>query len=85
MDYLFDNLNGEFLELESPRVDTRNSHGTGCTVSSAITAFLAKGMDLSAAVREAKSYINGALQGGAEMKIGNGHGPVHHFHNWWNV
>ncbi len=84
VDLLYDRESGEILELESPRVETRNSHGTGCTVSSAITAFLAKGMNLPAAVREAKGYIGGALQGGADMKIGSGHGPVHHFHKWWN-
>ena len=84
VDLLYDRGSGEILELESPRVETPNSHGTGCTVSSAITACLAKGMELSAAVREAKKYIDGALQGGADMEIGTGHGPVHHFHNWWN-
>ena len=85
VDLLYERASGEMLKLESPRVDTPNSHGTGCTISSAITACLAKGMELSAAVREAKNYIDGALQGGADMKIGTGHGPVHHFHNWWNV
>jgi hydroxymethylpyrimidine/phosphomethylpyrimidine kinase len=85
VDILYDGLNDEIMELESPRVDTRNSHGTGCTISSAIAASLAKGMELPAAVREAKAYIDGALQGGAEVKIGAGHGPVHHFYNWWNV
>ncbi len=85
VDILYDRLTDEILQLESPRVDTRNSHGTGCTISSAIAACLAKGMELPVAVRESKSYIDGALQGGAEVKIGAGHGPVHHFHNWWNV
>jgi hydroxymethylpyrimidine/phosphomethylpyrimidine kinase len=85
VDFLYDGLSGELLELESPRIDTLNSHGTGCTISSAIAACLAKGMALPAAVREAKTYIDGALKGGAEVKIGAGHGPVHHFHNWWNV
>ncbi len=85
VDFLYDRLSGKLLELESPRVDTPNNHGTGCTISSAITACLAKGMELSAAVREAKTYIDGALRGGAVVKIGAGHGPVHHFHNWWNV
>lgn len=84
VDLLFERESGEILELESPRVDTPNSHGTGCTISSAITACLAKGMKLPAAVREAKVYIDGALQSGADMKIGSGHGPVHHFHKWWN-
>lgn len=85
VDFLYDGLSGKLLELESPRVNTPNNHGTGCTISSAITAYLAKGMALPDAVREAKIYIDGALQGGADVKIGAGHGPVHHFHNWWNV
>jgi hydroxymethylpyrimidine/phosphomethylpyrimidine kinase len=85
VDLLYDRVNGELLKFESPRVDTLNSHGTGCTISSAIAACLAKGMKLPAAVREAKAYIDGALQGGAEVKIGAGHGPVHHFYNWWNA
>jgi len=85
VDFFYDSLNGELLELESPRVDTPNTHGTGCTTSSAITACLASGVKFPNAVREAKMYIDGALQGGADVKIGTGHGPVHHFHNWWNV
>ena len=84
VDFLYEQKSGEVLALESPRVDTPNNHGTGCTISSAITACLAKGMELSAAVCEAKKYIDDALQGGADMKIGAGHGPVHHFHNWWS-
>jgi len=85
VDFFFERASGEILELESLRVDTLNSHGTGCTLSSAIAACLAKGMELTAAVREAKVYIDGALQGGADIQIGAGHGPVHHFHNLWNV
>jgi len=84
-DFFYDDGNGELLELESPRIDTANNHGTGCTISSAITAKLAGGADLLNAVTEAKAYINGALQGGADVKTGGGHGPVHHFHNWWRV
>ncbi len=85
IDLLYDRSSEELIELESPRVETRNSHGTGCTISSAIAACLGKGKDLPTAVREAKVYIDGALQGGAGVKIGRGHGPVHHFHNWWNI
>lgn len=85
VDLLYDRLRGEILELESPRIDTVNSHGTGCTTSSAIAACLARGMALTDAVQEAKSYIDGSLRGGAEVKIGAGHGPVHHFHHWWSV
>ncbi|MBV8426444.1 MAG: bifunctional hydroxymethylpyrimidine kinase/phosphomethylpyrimidine kinase, partial [Hyphomicrobiales bacterium] len=62
------------------RIETRNTHGTGCTLSSAIAAFLAKGQSLNDAVRSAKLYLNGALAGAARLKIGSGKGPLHHFH-----
>lgn len=71
------------LELASPRIDTANTHGTGCTLSSAIAAELAKGLDLDDAVAAAKAYISKAIAAGATYKIGKGHGPVHHFHRWW--
>lgn len=67
----------------APRVDTPNTHGTGCTLSSAIAAGLAKSLPLLEAITEAKSYINGALLAGANMAIGKGSGPVHHFYRWW--
>lgn len=67
------------LRLESPRVETRNTHGTGCTLSSAIAAWLAKGADLDTAARRAKEYLADALAAGANYSIGHGHGPVHHF------
>ena len=85
VDFFYDSSNGEMRELESPRVVTPNSHGTGCTLSSAIAAFLAKGLALSDATLKAKQYIDGALQGGTDIKLGTGHGPVHHFHNLWEV
>lgn len=85
VDLFYDRRSDEMLELVSPRVKTLNTHGTGCTTSSAIAAGLARGLELPAAVREAKAYINGALQGGAEVSVGAGHGPVHHFHNWWVI
>lgn len=72
-----------FLRLSSPRVATRNTHGTGCTLSSAIAAYLAKGADLDSAARLGKEYISNAIAAGADYKIGHGHGPVHHFHNLW--
>lgn len=82
-DLLYDGRTGGMMELESPRVDTPNSHGTGCTISSAITAGLAKGLSLENAVKEAKTYISKALEAGADIKTGQGHGPVHHFHGLW--
>ncbi|HEA66594.1 MAG TPA: bifunctional hydroxymethylpyrimidine kinase/phosphomethylpyrimidine kinase [Desulfobacterales bacterium] len=64
-------------------IRTRNNHGTGCTLSSAIAAHLAKGLKIEAAVRAAKAYIGEAIRAGAGYKLGAGHGPVHHFFNLW--
>jgi hydroxymethylpyrimidine/phosphomethylpyrimidine kinase len=72
-----------FTRLATARVDTRNTHGTGCTLSSAIAAGLAKGLDLIAAAREAKVYVSEAIAASQRLAIGSGHGPVHHFHRWW--
>lgn len=73
----------EIIELTSKRIATKNTHGTGCTFSSAITAFLAHGLPLNDAARKAKEYINHAIVAGADFEIGKGHGPVHHFFNFW--
>jgi hydroxymethylpyrimidine/phosphomethylpyrimidine kinase len=67
----------------TPRIDTPNVHGTGCTLSSAIAAGLAKGMSLDAACRAAKTYITAAIAASSRLKVGHGHGPAHHFHQWW--
>jgi hydroxymethylpyrimidine/phosphomethylpyrimidine kinase len=69
--------------LAAPRIATKNTHGTGCTLSSAIAAGLAKGLSLSAAVREAKAYVSAAIAAADRLDIGSGHGPLHHFHKWW--
>jgi hydroxymethylpyrimidine/phosphomethylpyrimidine kinase len=69
--------------LAADRIATRNTHGTGCTLSSATAAGLAKGLDLTAAVRGAKAYVTAALAAADRLEIGSGHGPVHHFHVWW--
>ena len=69
--------------LEADRIDTRNTHGTGCTLSAAIAAGLARGMDLGSAVRQAKAYLTAALAAADRLRIGRGHGPVHHFHAVW--
>ena len=74
----------EILEFTSKRINSVNTHGTGCTLSSAIASFLAHGLPLNDAVAYAKDYINGAIIAGAEYEIGKGHGPVHHFFQWWN-
>ena len=73
-----------FMELAAPRVETMNTHGTGCTLSSAIASGLAKGMGLRDAVRMAKAYLTSAIMHSNELHIGKGHGPVHHFHEWWS-
>ena len=71
------------LHLSSPRIPTRNTHGTGCTMSSAIAAWLARGADLDTAARRAKEYISAAVASAAMYETGKGHGPVHHFYAWW--
>jgi len=72
-----------FVILEGERIESRNVHGTGCTLSSAIASFLAKGEDIEAAVRKGKAYISEAIRAGSEYEIGHGSGPVHHFFNFW--
>ena len=67
---------GETTVFSGTRIDTKNTHGTGCTLSSAIAANLAKGASLTAAIRQAKDYVAGALA--ADLKMGKGHGPLHH-------
>jgi hydroxymethylpyrimidine/phosphomethylpyrimidine kinase len=67
----------------APRLATRNTHGTGCTLSSAITAGLAKGRPLTEAVGAAHGWLQGAIAAADGLRIGSGHGPVHHFHEVW--
>jgi hydroxymethylpyrimidine/phosphomethylpyrimidine kinase len=69
--------------LTGEKFDTANTHGTGCTLSSAVAAGLAKGQRLSEAVADAKSYVTHAIGAANELEIGEGHGPTHHFHAWW--
>ena len=78
-DYFYDAERGELIELPSQVVQTVNTHGTGCTMSSALAAHLAKGCSLQDAARGAKAYIAGAIADGAAYEIGHGHGPVNHF------
>ena len=66
-----------------PRIATNNTHGTGCTLSSAIAAGLAKGLSLRDAVREAKAYVTAAIAAADRLKLGSGYGPLNHFHKWW--
>lgn len=74
---------GGITRLAAPRVPTRNTHGTGCTLSSAIAAGLAKGQTLATAVGHAKDYVTRAIAAADRLEVGSGHGPVHHFHAWW--
>ena len=69
--------------LSDKRVKTNNTHGTGCTLSSAIAAYLAKGETLENAVFNAKAYIQSAIENADRLSVGTGHGPVHHFHQWY--
>jgi hydroxymethylpyrimidine/phosphomethylpyrimidine kinase len=69
--------------FKAERVDTRNNHGTGCTLSSGIASFLARGESLDAAASKAKDYLTRALRAGAAYRLGKGHGPVHHFFQFW--
>jgi hydroxymethylpyrimidine/phosphomethylpyrimidine kinase len=69
--------------LAAERVATKNTHGTGCTLSSAIAAGLAKGLALAEAVGAAKTYVTAAIAAAGKLTIGSGRGPVHHFHAWW--
>ena len=80
IDIFYNYETGEVAELSARRVDTPNTHGTGCPLSSAFAAHLAKGLPLTEAARAAKAYINNAIIYGAAYKIGNGHGPVCHFY-----
>ena len=73
----------ELVRLPARRVASENTHGTGCTLSAALAALLARGLSLPEAAQGAKSYVTAALQGAREWKLGGGHGPVHHFHAWW--
>jgi hydroxymethylpyrimidine/phosphomethylpyrimidine kinase len=73
----------ETTRFVAVRIDTRNTHGTGCTLSSAIAAGLAKGLSLADAVRAAKDYVTAAIAASGRLSVGTGHGPVHHFHTWW--
>lgn len=79
--YYMENGRVKVREYTCDDIPTRNTHGTGCTLSSAIASFLALGCSLPEAVEQAKSYVTEALQAGADVRIGSGHGPVNHFFN----
>jgi hydroxymethylpyrimidine/phosphomethylpyrimidine kinase len=78
IDILFER--GGEIRFAAPRIATRNTHGTGCTLSSAIAAGLAKGEDLATAVRAAKAFVTAAIAAADRLGVGQGPGPLHHFH-----
>ncbi|MGD9280811.1 MAG: bifunctional hydroxymethylpyrimidine kinase/phosphomethylpyrimidine kinase [Desulfobacterales bacterium] len=82
-DLLFLAREKRFVRLTADRIETDNNHGTGCTLSSAIASYMAKGMNIEEAVQKAKTFMNQAIAAGAAYKLGHGHGPVHHFFQWW--
>ena len=69
--------------LAAPRIATKNTHGTGCSLSSAIAAGLAKGEAMETAVRNAKAWISAAIASADRFSVGHGHGPIHHFHRFY--
>lgn len=71
------------LWIEGGRTATRNTHGTGCTLSAALAARLALGDDLEGAARTAKAYVAAAIAASSQLDVGSGHGPTHHFHAMW--
>lgn len=79
VDYFYDAEQDEITLLPSIRIHTRNTHGTGCTMSSAFATLLAKGKSLQVCAKGAKDYISQAIIAGADYDIGKGHGPVNHF------
>ena len=81
IDYLVDAE--KTIALAAPRVATRNTHGTGCSLSSAVAAGLAKGETLEPAVRSAKAWISAAIAAADRFSVGHGHGPIHHFHKFY--
>ncbi|MGC2179321.1 MAG: bifunctional hydroxymethylpyrimidine kinase/phosphomethylpyrimidine kinase [Bradyrhizobium sp.] len=80
IDYLL--IGSSVIALPAPRIATVNTHGTGCSLSSAIAAGLAKGEALEQAVRAAKTWISAAIAAADGLGIGHGHGPIHHFHGF---
>tara|TARA_B100001057_G_scaffold344425_1_gene345416 strand:- start:3212 stop:4036 length:825 start_codon:yes stop_codon:yes gene_type:complete len=71
------------LWLDGERIDTKNTHGTGCTLSSTIAAYLARKLSIEEAVSDAKGYITGAIRYSSDITVGQGHGPTNHFFNIW--
>ena len=82
-DVFFNAETSEIETLSSNRIETTNTHGTGCTLSSALASGLALGYSLSETAKFAHDYLATAIEKGADYKIGGGFGPVHHFWKYW--
>ena len=82
-DVLIDCTNDQEYRYPSKKIDTPNTHGTGCSLSSAIAAYLAHDLPWEQAVAAALQYLHGAIETAAEYRIGHGHGAIHHFYQWW--
>ena len=80
-DWLF-TRDGE-VRFTAPRVQTKNTHGTGCTLSAALAALRPRHEGWADTVREAKTWLSAALAKADTLEVGHGIGPVHHFHAWW--
>jgi len=84
IDIFLDKEHSKEIEFSNTTIATKNTHGTGCTLSSAITAFRARGVSYAEAIGSAENYLHDAIAAGAAYTIGKGHGPVHHFHPFWH-
>ena len=73
------------IELTGTRFETKNTHGTGCTLSAALATLIPQSPDMPTAARTAKAYLTRALEHAGELAVGGGHGPVHHLHALWTA
>lgn len=83
-DILYDQEAAAIVSFKNPKISTANTHGTGCTLSSALASFLARANSVSEAAEQAINYVAKAINSGSRYTIGKGHGPVHHFHRFWD-
>lgn len=82
-DVLYNYEDEKFYVYENPKIKTKNTHGTGCTLSASISTYLGKGYQLNQAVEKSISYLQKAINEGANYELGQGNAPVHHFHQWY--
>jgi len=82
-DFLYDRDNDQTISFSNPKISTGNTHGTGCTLSSALASSLASGASIAEAAARATNYVARAIDAGKDYQTGRGHGPVHHFHAFW--